>query len=192
MANPSPVQPQPQELGDPIRNDDGAPAGGFTFATATTNAAGTTKVTGSSGNDRITFDDIYRDSDQVINTGAGDDIFSFRGDESKNPQEKVNAIIDFGAGGNDTVVLAFQASDYKFIYRSDGIKIQYVGADGLADGPAITFKNAETFIFRNIDSQTGENFGNTELTTQELYDLVGFGTAPGTPVASAAGSGVEA
>jgi hypothetical protein len=107
------------------------------------------KVKGSAEADRISTKDLLIDSDKVIGTGAGDDVFIFRQDDATNSSLR-NAVVDMGAGDNDRVVLANEISDYQITFRENGsIKFEYVGNGG-TNNAAITFTGAEHFTFRNI------------------------------------------
>jgi hypothetical protein len=132
------------------------------------------KLAGGAGSDKATLDDLAKDSDQVIKLGAGDDYFIFGvGDDTKSD---INGIIDMGADF-DTVYLTHSIFDYIFTERSDGsIKIQYVGDDPQFDGAAVTFKNAESFVFRNIDPDTGANLENKTYDHDALIALIQLGT----------------
>jgi|EndMetStandDraft_2_1072991.scaffolds.fasta_scaffold49955_1 hypothetical protein len=131
----------------------------------------TGKVTGSAGRDRATLSDLAADKDQVIKLGEGDDFFIFGvGDDTGG---NINGIVDMGVGGNDAVYLTHSVEDYIFTLRSDGsIKVQYVGDDTDFDGAAVTFKNADQFVFRNIDPSTGVNYTTTSYSTAELTTLI--------------------
>ncbi|WAJ29168.1 hypothetical protein [Antarcticirhabdus aurantiaca] len=152
---------------EPNPNNDGTPTKGF----AKVFEVSPGKYTGSDGNDRVSISDLVKDNDQIIKTGAGDDIFNFNGSESRLPQnvDRVNGIVDLGTGGNDGVFLGFQLDDYKYTVRSDGgLKIQYVGDNGDVDGVAVTFRGAEYFTFRNVDDVTGQNFQTYTISHDEL------------------------
>lgn len=152
---------------DPKPGKDVVPTG---YQKLTTDGA-PDKLVGSDMGDRVGFTDLKKDGNQIIKTGAGDDIFNFHGAESAKAGN-VNGIVDFGAG-NDSVYLAYQLSDYKFTMRSDGgIKIQYVGEDGKIDGGAVTFRNAENFIFKNIDDKTGTNYVSFTLSHEQLASKI--------------------
>lgn len=131
------------------------------------------KVTGSAGADRGTLFDVQSDTDQVIKMGAGDDVFVF----GPNSQAvDLNGLVFMG-DGNDAVYLAHRVEDYVFTARPDGqgIKIQYIGEpDG--SGDAITFYQAETFVFRNVDPDTGVNYVTTSYSQDELYAAIFSGT----------------
>lgn len=136
------------------------------------------KLAGTDGNDRVSIIDLIKDNDQIIKTGAGDDIFNFNGSESKLPQnlDRVNGIVDMGEGGNDIVYLGYQLSDYTFTLRSDGgIKIQYTGDNHDIDGVAVTFRNADTFTFRNVDDQTGVNYETISFSHDQLAAAIKAG-----------------
>ncbi|WP_156467827.1 hypothetical protein [Methylobacterium sp. Leaf91] len=169
---------------------DVTPTKGYSFATSK-GSGESVKVSGSSGNDVITISDLQKDSDQVINTGSGNDLFRWNGAEGARAgadtfdtngnlllkaTEDVNGIVKFGdkqtdgLGDNDQVYLANQISDYEFTLRSDGgIKIHYIGT---TDGAAVTFYGAESFTFRNIDPVTGDNNKTFSLDYAELRDLI--------------------
>lgn len=131
------------------------------------------QIRGTDQADRISINDLARDRDQVINAGAGNDIFNFNGSESRLPTSaNINGVVDMGSG-IDTVFLGFQITDYQFTLRSDGgIKIQYLSDEGNVDGAAVTFRNAENFTFRNFDDQAGTNFQTYNLTAEELRAYV--------------------
>jgi hypothetical protein len=132
------------------------------------------KVTGSAGNDRATLFDVQSDTDQVVKTGAGDDVFVF-GPNSE--AVDLNGLVFMG-DGNDAVYLAHRVEDYIFTARPDGegIKIQYIGdADG--SGDAITFYQTENFFFRNVDPDTGVNYTTTSYSHDALYAAVLAGTS---------------
>jgi hypothetical protein len=132
----------------------------------------TGKVTGSAGNDRATLFDVQKDSDQVIKLGAGDDVFVFGPNDTK---VDLNGIVFMGENNldDDRVFLNHRVQDYVFTTRSDGgIKIQYVGEPAPDNfGDAITFYQAEQFIFRNI-APDGTNFTNQAFTQDDLYALI--------------------
>lgn len=160
---------------------DPTPTGGYTFLTGT----GTeNKLKGTDGADKATIDTLYHDKDQVINLGAGSDIFVFAINDEKADinGKKINGVVDMGSGDNDQVWFTHQLSDYEFTLRSDGgIKVSYIGlADDLGHkGASVTFYNADTFVFRNIDDHGGANYANVTLSYQDLYDkIVDAGGAP--------------
>lgn len=172
---PSPNAPEPNV------NSDVNPSG-FKVLTGVNGDSG--KLIGSAGNDKVTISDLQADRDQVIKTGAGDDLFNFAGSESRLPQnlDRVNALLYMGDGDgdtNDTVLLAFQQQDYSFTVKADGgIKVQYVGSVDLngdgnidskdVDGVAVTFYGADKFTFTNIDDTNGTNYATYTLTTDQL------------------------
>lgn len=131
----------------------------------------TGKVKGSAEADRATLYDLTQDKDQVINTGAGDDVFIFHGAQSKQLGH-INAVVDLGTG-HDTVYLAYEITDYLITTRDNGdIKLQYVGTDASIHGAAITFKNADSFVFRNVDDETGVNYANATYSADDVRSLV--------------------
>ncbi|GEM_PF-5247835 len=161
-----------------ITKSDATPTG-FNYLTG----VGTeNKIKGTDGNDKATIDTLYHDKDQVINLGAGDDIFVFQTNDEKADinGKKINGVVDMGVGGNDQVWFTHQLSDYEFTLRSDGgIKVSYIGmAEDLGHkGASVTFYNAETFVFRNIDDHTGTNYANVTLSYDQLYDMIASGGA---------------
>lgn len=185
-------QPVPNAASvDPRPSADSAPTGGFELNKSQTSTAGTTKIAGTDGNNAFSITDLQKDSDQIIATGAGNDIFRWNGAEgvkAGNGTRDVNGIIKFGADAEqntgDQVFLANQISDYEFSLRADGgIKIHYIGS---TDGAAITFYGADEFTFRNIvdvDSNNlvdginyelvgGTNYENVTYTHDELYAMI--------------------
>lgn len=169
-------QPNAQNGGnpDPVQTDEANPrSDGTPVGLNNELLVRNGQVRGTDQADRITLSDLARDRDQIINAGAGDDIFNFNGSESRLPTSaNINGIVDMGTG-IDTVFLGFQITDYQFTLRSDGgIKIQYVSDEGGVDGAAVTFRNADLFTFRNFDDQTGTNFQTYSLTADELRAYV--------------------
>lgn len=140
----------------------------YSPATYKTSASGDTKVSGTSGADRVSTKDLLADSDHVIKLGDGNDVFIFRQDDATNPALR-NAVVDMGAGDKDQIVLANEISDYQITIRDNGsIKFEYVGSSGL-DNAAITFQGAELFTFRNIsDDGDGKIYKSTTYTLAEL------------------------
>lgn len=135
------------------------------------------KIKGTDGADKATIDTLYHDKDQVINLGAGSDIFVFQVNDEKSDinGKKINGIVDMGEGDNDQVWFTHQLSDYEFTLRSDGgIKVTYIGvAEDLGHkGASVTFYNADKFVFRNIDDHSGENYTNVVLSHDQLYDMI--------------------
>lgn len=154
---------QPTTL-DPNPRADVTPTG---FAALTETRDGVLR--GSAGADRATLLDLARDTDQVLNLGAGNDIFVFRSN-ADGANNNINGIVEGGAG-TDQVFLAGTLADYVFAVRGDGsIKIQYV-ADADQDGAAVTFKSFESFTFRNIAAD-GTNFLNETFTYDALRDAI--------------------
>ncbi|WP_416357034.1 hypothetical protein ACLNGM_02435 [Aureimonas phyllosphaerae] len=146
---------------------------GVTYKNATVVQNGDdVKVKGSAEADRVSTKDLLRDSDHVINLGAGDDVFIFRADDATNSKLR-NAVVDMGTGSNDHVVLANEISDYQITFRENGsIKFEYVG-NGQTDNAAITFNGAEQFTFRNI-SDDGMTFRESQtFTYAELMKELG-------------------
>jgi hypothetical protein len=136
------------------------------FAALTGQSSG--KVVGSDAADRGTLYDLEKDNDQVINLGAGDDVFVF----GPNTQSvDINGIVKMG-DGFDRVFLNYRVEDFVFTTRSDGgIKVQYL-AEPDGKGDAVTFYGAEEFTFRNIDRATGTDYTTTTYTHDQLYALV--------------------
>ncbi|CAO4167619.1 hypothetical protein CLBKND_01017 [Methylorubrum aminovorans] len=155
---PSTTQPSPEPQSDPIKNPAATPTSspdGVQYQAATYTGTGdNVKVKGTAGADRISTKDLLADSDHVITTGAGNDVFIFRQDDATNPALR-NALVDLGAGDNDQIVLANMMSDYQITFRNNGsIKFEYIG-DDTTDNAAITFTGAEMVTFRNIDHNAG-------------------------------------
>ncbi|RDE05315.1 hypothetical protein [Sphingomonas aracearum] len=151
-------------------------ANGTSYVLPTETRAG--YVTGSTGADRATLYDLERDKDQVINLGAGDDLFVFG---TNTTLKDLNGIVKMGDGPNDfdQVFLTHAITDYVFSLRSDGgIKIQYLGetdANGMAHGDAVTFYGAEQFTFRNITTDAAGqsvNYENTVISAADLYSRI--------------------
>lgn len=141
------------------------------------------KIKGTDGADKATIDTLYRDKDQVINLGAGNDIFVFQNNDEKYEinGKKINGIVNMGEGENDQVWFTHQLSDYEFTLRPDGgIKVTYIGlAEDLGHkGASVTFYNADTFVFRNIDDHTGQNYTNVTLSHDQLYDMIANAGSP--------------
>lgn len=156
--------PQTNSL-SPETTSDSTSGPGFTGLTGGEKAKGTDQA------ERGTMANLQMDKDNVINMGGGSDVFVFS--STNGPEMDLNGIVDMGTGIDDIVYLNFQITDYVFTLRADGgIKIEYIGADEGAKGDAITFRNADTFIFRNFDSVTKENFANTEFTYDALATLI--------------------
>lgn len=171
--------------------DSGTPTGNYTSVVAK-NAAGD-QLGGDAGANKATLIDLENDRDQIINLGAGDDLFVFN---ATNASRDLNGIVDMGTGDNDTVFVNYDIRDFEFTLRSDGgIKMKFVGLDGVTftdDGPvvdnngdAVTFRNADFFTFRNVrkelvdtnddgvgDTVVTTNYQNTFLTYQELVNLI--------------------
>lgn len=156
-----------------IQKSDATPTG-YNYLSG----AGTeNKIKGTDNPDKATIDTLYHDKDQVINLGAGNDIFVFQANDEKSDinGKKINGIVDMGEGDNDQVWFTHQLSDYEFTLRSDGgIKVTYIGlAEDLGHkGASVTFYNADTFVFRNIDDHNGQNYTNVELSHTQLYDMI--------------------
>jgi hypothetical protein len=136
------------------------------------------KLKGTSADEKVTLYDLGKDSDQVVFTMGGDDVLVFGvGDDG--PQyhnegdPKINAIVDMGDGA-DSVYLTHFFEDYEFTLRNDSVKIQYVGSGGNIEGAAVTVRNAETFVFRNID-EAGHNHVNTEMSYAQLRTAIEHG-----------------
>jgi hypothetical protein len=154
VANqPGSETPPPEPAGQPIKNPAATPTSSpdgtkYVLPTVVRNGDDV-KVKGSVDNDRVSTKDLLLDSDHVIATGAGDDVFIFRQDDATNPALR-NAVVDLGAGSADQIVLANTLQDYQVTFRDNGsIKFEYIG-DGTHDNAAITFQGAEIFTFRNI------------------------------------------
>ena len=153
---PSTAQPTPTPSGTPIKNPAATPTSspdGVQYKAATYTGTGdNVKVKGTADADRISTKDLLADSDHVIATGAGNDVFIYRQDDATNSALR-NAVVDLGAGDGDQIVFANLLSDYQITFRDNGsIKFEYIG-DGTTDNAAITFQGAELFTFRNIDHQ---------------------------------------
>lgn len=147
--------PVPAPAGVPIPRPAATPTSspdGDQYVPATYTGTGdNVKVKGTAGNDRISTKDLLADSDHVIATGAGNDVFIFRQDDATNVNLR-NAVVDLGSGDKDQVVLANLLSDYQVTFRDNGsIKFEYIGDGSAEDNAAITFQGAELFTFRNID-----------------------------------------
>ena len=154
VNEPGSNSPPPAPAGAPIARPAATPTSspdGVKYVAATyTGTDDNVKVKGTAGNDRISTKDLIADSDHVIATGAGDDVFIYRQDDATNPLLR-NAVVDLGSGDKDQIVFANLLSDYQVTFRDNGsVKFEYIGA-GDGDNAAITFQGAELFTFRNID-----------------------------------------
>lgn len=153
-------------------DNDGTPTG---YGTLTGQDTG--KVAGSAAEERGTLFDVQKDTDQVIKMGGGDDLFVFGPND---PKVDLNGLVFMGAGDDDQVWMNHRVEDYVFTLRSDGgIKIQFTAEED-GKGDAITFYEAETFTFRNVDPGTGVNYESVSYTYEDLAALIA-GASP-TPV----------
>lgn len=174
-----PGNPNPPETNtDPVSNPAGVPTsqpGGTKYVLPTETRNGSdVKVNGSANNDSVTSKDLLRDTDHVIGTGKGDDVFYFF--QSDNTNSKLRgAVVDLGAGDKDQVVLANQLSDYTVTFFDNNkiVVFEYTG-DGGHNNAKITFSGAEIFTFRNIDDHTGQANAAQTFTVDGLRAAYGL------------------